>query len=143
MQFLLDANCFTEVVRNRPQAGVMRRLLSEVPGSELAISDFALHSLGVVMRRHRILDQFPVLIRDVDLGGIIAVVPLTPAELSKVVDACRTHNLDFDDAYQYAVAELHDLKIVSLDADFDRTPRGRLDPLAALSRYQASQRPNP
>src|SRR4051812_21022629 len=127
MEFLLDANCFTEIVRNRPQAGVMRRLLTEVPSSELAISDFALHSLGVVMRRHKILDQFSNLIRDVDLGGAIAVLSIVPAELSKVVDASGAHSLDFDDAYQYAVAELHDLKIVSLDADFDATPRGRLE----------------
>lgn len=143
MQFLLDANCFTEVVRNRPRAGDVRRLLTEVPASHLGISDFALHSLGVVMRRHGVLDRFPVLIRDVDLGGVLAVLPLTPAEMSKVVEVSRTHNLDFDDAYQYAVAELHNLKIVSLDADFDRTPRGRLEPLAALNEYLASQKQNP
>jgi uncharacterized protein len=143
MQFLLDANCFTEIVRSRPQADVVRRLLSDVPGSELAISDFALHSLGIVMRRHAILDQFPILIRDVDFGGNVAVVSLKPAEMTSVVDVCKTYNLDFDDAYQYATAELHSLRIVSLDSDFDRTPRGRLDPLAALTQYQTSQKQNP
>jgi hypothetical protein len=31
--------------------------------------------------------------------------------------------LDFDDAYQYVVAEKYDLQLVSFDADFDRTER--------------------
>jgi predicted nucleic acid-binding protein len=30
-------------------------------------------------------------------------------------------NLDFDDAYQYVVAEKYNLTIISFDSDFDRT----------------------
>ena len=41
--------------------------------------------------------------------------------------------LDFDDAYQYAVAEKYGLAIVSFDADFDRTERGRRSPKQVLS----------
>ena len=37
-------------------------------------------------------------------------------------------NLDFDDAYQYAVAERYGLTIISFDSDFDRTERGRKTP---------------
>jgi predicted nucleic acid-binding protein len=33
--------------------------------------------------------------------------------------------LDFDDAYQYVAAEKHSMALVSFDADFDRTDRGR------------------
>lgn len=62
-------------------------------------------------------------------------------QLGLVDDACTNHNLDFDDAYQYVAAELHNLTLVSFDPDFDRTPRRRLDPLAALGQYQASQPP--
>ena len=36
--------------------------------------------------------------------------------------------LDFDDAYQYAVAERYDLTIVSFDHDFDQTKKGRVLP---------------
>ncbi|HYO07868.1 MAG TPA: hypothetical protein VER17_02745 [Tepidisphaeraceae bacterium] len=48
-----------------------------------------------------------------------------------------------DGAYQYVAADLHNLSNVSLDADFDRTPRGRLQPLAALTHYHAIQKQNP
>ncbi|MGA3324644.1 MAG: hypothetical protein ABSF45_09225 [Terriglobia bacterium] len=41
-------------------------------------------------------------------------------------------NLFFDDAYQYSAAQRHGLRIVSFDADFDRTTEGRLLPTDAL-----------
>jgi hypothetical protein len=44
----------------------------------------------------------------------------------------RGFNLDFDDAYQYVAAEKHDLTLVSFDADFDRTDRGRKTPADIL-----------
>lgn len=37
-------------------------------------------------------------------------------------------NLDFDDAYQYVAAEKYTLTLVSFDADFDRTERGKKTP---------------
>jgi len=40
----------------------------------------------------------------------------------------RKFGLDFDDAYQYAVAARYGLTIVSFDSDFDRTERGRRTP---------------
>jgi len=44
----------------------------------------------------------------------------------------RGFNLDFDDAYQYVAAEKHNLTLVSLAADFDRTDRGRKTPADIL-----------
>jgi len=45
-----------------------------------------------------------------------------------VVLASRRFKLDYDDAYQYALAEKYNLIIVSFDSDFDRTERGKLKP---------------
>jgi hypothetical protein len=45
-----------------------------------------------------------------------------------VLEIANRFHLDFDDAYQYAVAEKHDLQIVSFDTDFYRTERGRKTP---------------
>lgn len=67
------------------------------------------------------------------------VVRLPVRELVTVVATREQLKLDFDDAYIDRVAEMYDLLIVSLDADFDRTPRGRLTPEAALSAYRASR----
>jgi len=41
---------------------------------------------------------------------------------------CTKYDLDFDDAYQYVAADANNLKLVSLDHDFDRIPAGRMHP---------------
>jgi hypothetical protein len=48
------------------------------------------------------------------------------------MSARKRFRLDFDDAYQYVAAEKHDLTLVSFDADFDRTDRGRKTPVDVL-----------
>jgi predicted nucleic acid-binding protein len=48
--------------------------------------------------------------------------------MPQLVRAAQTFHLDFDDAYQYAVAERYDLTLVSFDVDFDRTGRQRQTP---------------
>lgn len=53
-------------------------------------------------------------------------------DMPAVVRVAQRFNLDFDDAYQYTIAERYDLTIVSFDADFDRTERGGQTPVEAL-----------
>ena len=56
------------------------------------------------------------------------MVALTALEMFSLVDVATKFNLDFDNAYQYSASVNHNLKIVSFDADFDRTAEGRLPP---------------
>jgi predicted nucleic acid-binding protein len=49
-------------------------------------------------------------------------------DVRQLAEAAQQFNLDFDDAYQYALAERYNLTIVSFDSDFDRTERGRKVP---------------
>lgn len=52
----------------------------------------------------------------------------------------QTHQLDFDDAYQYVIAKRDNLTLVSFDADFDRTDLQRRTPAQTLlSRQRSSQ----
>lgn len=44
-----------------------------------------------------------------------------PMELYReVVSIRKSLNLDFDDAYQYNVARYYELKVVTMDRDFER-----------------------
>ncbi|CAA9417322.1 MAG: hypothetical protein AVDCRST_MAG64-2699 [uncultured Phycisphaerae bacterium] len=141
--FLLDTNCWMQIARNRPQAGDVRQLLLGVPDSRLFASIYSVHSIGTILQGRGAVAGYAAFLAGLSIGSKVQVLSVPIDRLHVVEQACITHRLDFDDAYQYAVAELHDLKIVSLDADFDRTPRGRLEPLAALSHYQASRKQNP
>jgi uncharacterized protein len=46
----------------------------------------------------------------------------------RVEEVAAAFGLDFDDAYQYVVAEKFDLVLVSFDMDFDRTDKKRMIP---------------
>ena len=137
--FLLDTNCFIQIVRQRPDAPQVVSLLAGVSPDRLHLTDYTLHSIGVIMRRFKQLQGYMAFLSGFSLGKGIRLVTVPVAQLDQVVTTSMTYNLDFDDAHQYAAAELHNLTLASLDADFDRTPRGRLTPAVALARYAAGQ----
>lgn len=66
------------------------------------------------------------------LDGGLMLVPLAAEDMEALVATAQKHKLDFDDAYQYLLAEKHNLTLVSFDADFDRATRGRKTPAQIL-----------
>ena len=58
----------------------------------------------------------------------VAIVALSAWEMDGVIQVAKRFSLDFDDAYQYAVAERYGLTIISFDSDFDQTEKGRRTP---------------
>ena len=132
MRLLVDTNIFIEVLLNQASAGDARNLLENRKGHELYISDFALHSIGLLLFRHQQHHVFRQFLQDVIDRSGVGMVSLSAPEMEAVVDAAAKFNLDFDDAYQYSAAAKHGLNIVSFDADFDRTTEGRLLPTHVL-----------
>ncbi|PKG32290.1 PIN domain-containing protein [Methanoregula sp.] len=94
----------------------------------LHVTDFALHTLGVIYLRERKPKEFQKFIDGDILASGIRVTTLDPVDYSRIVHCAMKYHLDFDDAYQYAAAEKHNLSIVSFDRDFDRTEKGRVEP---------------
>ena len=96
------------------------------------MTDFSLYSIGITLFR---LKKFALFIsfalEDIVINGI-DILSLDPEDLKTLGQSVQKFNLDFDDAYQYAVAEKHDLQLVSFDKDFDRTERKRKEPAEVL-----------
>lgn len=67
-------------------------------------------------------------VKDVIIETGITVIGLDPEDVLALAEVSKNFRLDFDDAYQYAVAQKYGLKIMSFDADFDRTEKGRKIP---------------
>jgi len=63
----------------------------------------------------------------------ISILSLGPEDVIELHKIAQMFNLDFDDAYQYAVAEKHNLQLISFDRDFDRTTRRRKEPLEVIA----------
>lgn len=132
MKLLIDTNIFLEVLLEQARATDAKELLAKTDKHSFLISDFSLHSIGVILLRRNKPDAFRSFLSDMVTNGGTNIALLDADEMHVVIDHATTFNLDFDDAYQYAVADKYDLTIVSFDADFDRTTRGRNEPSAMV-----------
>jgi uncharacterized protein len=112
MRVLVDTNIFIEVLLNQASADDARTLLENRKGHELYVSDFALHSMGLLLFRHKQHLVFRQFLQDVIDSVGIGMVSLSAPELDALVDVAAKFNLDFDDAYQYSAARRHGLKIL-------------------------------
>jgi uncharacterized protein len=97
----------------------------------LLISDFSLRSVGVIVGRLKCVDILPLFVNDITDSGV-GIVSIAAYNLTKVVDAMFSFNLDFDDAYQYVAAQQSNATIISFDKDFDKTDASRKLPIDVL-----------
>jgi hypothetical protein len=128
MKLLLDTNIFLEVLLSQDRSEEARSLLLKYDNHDLYISDFSLHSIGLLVfrqKQHAVYRQF---LNDMIFTTGIKISSISAEDMESVIDAAQKFSLDFDDAYQYAVALKYNLTIVSFDKDFDRTEKGKKIP---------------
>jgi len=126
--YLLDTNVWLERMLEQARSEEVRRLLEQVPSDHLLITDFSLHSIGVILDRLNRRDEFLGFVRDLFIDGAVALVSLEPGDMERLVGVMERFGLDFDDAYQYTAAERYEAELVSFDRDFDGTECGRVTP---------------
>jgi uncharacterized protein len=134
--FLIDSNCWMQILRARPFANEVRAFLQAIPSSRLFVTDFSINSIALNLEYRKQLHDFPAFLEWSTIGTEIAIIRLYADELRDVVRATSQHGLDYDDAYQYVAADLDGLRLVSINKHFDRTPNGRLTPAAALNLFK-------
>lgn len=138
MKYLLDNNIWLERMLDQERAADVAELLARVPSDQLCMTDFTLHSIGVILHRLKQPQVFVQFVEDVLVDGAVNLLTVPPDEMAKLVGAAEKYKLDFDDAYQFVVATNHNLTLVSLDADFDRAERGRQTPDEVIEILDAS-----
>jgi hypothetical protein len=130
--YLLDTNIFLELLLEQGNSDSVRALLTSKSPEELSISDLAFHSIGIILYQKNAAHLFSDFIRDLFGDGGIAIISLGSEDMERLERVSTTFNLDFDDAYQYVIAEKFGLVLVSFDTDFDRTDRKRIIPADIL-----------
>ncbi|MCX7993408.1 MAG: PIN domain-containing protein [Fimbriimonadales bacterium] len=125
MKFLVDTNILLEILLLQARTQEATDFLNQTPPQDVAISDFTLYSVGIRLFPQGAYTSYEQLVDDLFRNRGIHLVRLPLDQHEQVAQVAQRFGLDYDDAYQYAVAELYNLTIVSFDADFDRTPRGR------------------
>lgn len=134
--YLLDTNIWLERLLGQAQSAVVGQLLERLPTEQMLMSDFTLHSLGVILNRLGQRAVFTLFVQDVLIDGGVTLSSLPATAMSRVVVAIDQFGLDFDDAYQYVCAERENVAIISFDAHFDHTDRGRQTPAQVLARLR-------
>ena len=115
--FLVDTNVFLEILLKRDKKEDCKKFLNDNIGN-LSITDFSLHSIGVILFRYGKEEVFRKFVEDIMPN--IKLLSLPMEQYKEVVNVRKSLNLDFDDAYQYSVAKYYGLKVVTMDRDFER-----------------------
>lgn len=132
--FLIDTNVWLEVLLDQEKSSQVRAFFEAVDADQLAITEFSIYSIGIILTRLRKDEIFQDFLSDTIEDSGIRVARLDTAGLKQALAfGCEFH-LDFDDAYQYAAAVRHGHRLISFDSDFDKTVLGRTIPSKALSK---------
>lgn len=131
--YLVDTNVWLERLLDQARSEEVGQFLRMIASDELLMSDFALHSIGIILDRLGQRNTFPQFVDDLFSGGNVTLVSVPPQEMEYLISQMDRFNLDFDDAYQYLAAEQSNATLVSFDGDFDRTERGRQAPADVLA----------
>jgi uncharacterized protein len=130
--FLVDTNVWLERLLDQDRAAEVGDFLDRFPSERLFMTDFALHSIGVVLSRLNQLDTLSRFVQDTFVDGAVVLIHLQPEDTEYILQAIQEFNLDFDDAYQYVSAKKYNLTLVSFDSDFDHTATGKKTPAEAM-----------
>jgi uncharacterized protein len=118
VRYLVDTNIWLELLLNQEKAEIVSEFLRIVSPNQLFVSDFAIHSIGVILSRLKKLDTLNIFLTDLFINGQIGQIALEPLDLITVADNIKKYSLDFDDSYQFTVAEKFAMTLITFDKDF-------------------------
>ena len=131
MKYLIDTNIWLEILLDQEKSKESFDFLSKIDSSSLAISDFPLHSIVLILAKLKEYETAKMFLEDINISGV-NILSIGSNNLYKVVDSIKNFNIDFDDAYQYYLSKKYNLVLVSFDKDFDKTDIKRKTPKELL-----------
>ena len=126
--YLVDTNVWLELLLEQEKAAEVDRFFQNVEARLLAITEFSLYSLGIILTRLKMDHVFEDFLSDTIEDSGVILIRLDSADLKQILAVRRQFQLDFDDAYQYVAAAKFVYELISFDTDFDSTERGRKTP---------------
>lgn len=120
IRYLVDTNVWLERLLDQKKSAVASNFFDLITTDLLFVSDFSIHSIGVILSKLKKYDVFEKFINDLFINGQIELLSLDSADLLDVINNIEKFNLDFDDSYQLTVAQKYDLTLVTFDKDFKK-----------------------
>jgi predicted nucleic acid-binding protein len=119
VRYLVDTNVWLERLLDQEKSEIASFFFDLIPTDKLYVSDFSIHSIGVILSRLKKNDIFDKFIYDLFINGQIEQLSLNTIDLLDLITNMQNFNLDFDDSYQLTIAQKYDLTIVTFDKDFN------------------------
>ena len=129
-EYLIDTNIFLEVFLQQEQEKDCLRFLKKVEKGEIkaVITSFSLHSIAIILEKLKGIESYRKFLEIIVNFEGLMIYSTTPKDEIEVCKISNEFNLSFDDAIHYYVTKTFHLKLVSLDADFDKTDLQRILP---------------
>ena len=128
IRYLVDTNIWLERLLDQDKSEIVSKFLDTIPLEQIFISDFALHSIGVILSRLNKLDILDKFVNDLFFNGLIEQISLDPHDFADIIANIGKYKLDFDDSYQLTISKKYDLTIVTFDKDFNVQGISRMSP---------------
>lgn len=128
VRYLVDTNIWLERLLDQDKSDIVSKFLDTVPLDQIFISDFALHSIGVILSRLKKLDTLDQFVNDLFFNGLIEQISLDPHDFVDIISNIEKYELDFDDAYQLTISQKYEMAIVTFDKDFNIEGIDRMTP---------------
>jgi predicted nucleic acid-binding protein len=119
IRYLVDTNVWLECLLNQEKSAIAARFFDQIPTDKLLVSDFSVHSIGVILSRLKKFDIFDKFIEDLFVNGQLEQLHLEAIDLLDVITNIQKYKLDFDDSYQFSIAQKYDLTIITFNKDFN------------------------
>ena len=115
MSYLVDTNIFLEILLDQDKKEICKNFLKSHI-SEIFISDFSLHSIGVILFKYKKLELFNIFL--VDIMGKLEILTLSKELYKEIINISDKYKLDFDDSYQFLISKENEITIATQDNDF-------------------------
>jgi predicted nucleic acid-binding protein len=119
VKYLVDTNVWLERLLDQEKSEIASKFFDLISLEDLFVSDFSIHSIGVILSGLKKLDVFEKFLDDLFVNAQIEQLSLNSGDLMDVISNIQRFNLDFDDAYQLSVSQKYDLVIITFDKDFN------------------------
>ena len=94
--YLLDTNIFLELFLDQEKSNYIKKFFNTIDTTEISLTDFSLHSIGIILSRLRKRDVFNQFINDIILVGNIQILSIMPEEIEELSKISKRYNFDFD-----------------------------------------------
>lgn len=133
--YLIDTNIFLEILLDQKKATECQELIERFQNREVIfyVSSFTIHSIEIILERNGLHEPLVNFLHDIHRTKGLKRFDIDTLEELEAVKLAQSLNLDFDDALQYHICKIHNLKIVSFDKHFDPTDVERVEPGEVLT----------